>query len=113
MTTEPRYTMLLFFKRNPDLSPSEFRAYYEANHAPMVAEIAKTAKGLLCYTRRYINHEASDPALNNPFTVFGSPAPEIPYDMVNEVTFETKAHAAERHIGDPYQKASPGKILPV
>lgn len=36
---------LLFFKRNPNLSPVEFRAYYEKNHARMVREIAKTAKG--------------------------------------------------------------------
>ncbi|KAI5868235.1 EthD domain-containing protein [Durotheca rogersii] len=92
---EPQYTLLLFFKRNPKLSPAEFRTYYEANHASLVMELAKTAKGLLRYTRRYLNHEASDPALGNPFTVFGEPVPTVPYDMVNEVTFQTKADAAE------------------
>lgn len=95
MSTEPRYTMLLFFKRNPQLSPTEFKAYYEANHAPMVMEITKEAKGLVAYTRRYLNHEASDPALGNPFTTFGQPVPTVPFDVVNEVTFETKANAVE------------------
>lgn len=87
--------MLLFFKRNPDLSPAEFREYYEAQHASLVKEIAKTSKGLLTYKRRYLDHEASDPSLGNPFTVFYEPAPTVPYDMVNEVTFETKADAVE------------------
>ncbi|KAK7990518.1 hypothetical protein PG990_014798 [Apiospora arundinis] len=95
MSTEPKYTMLLFFKRNPNLSPAEFRAYYEANHAPMVMEIAKEAKGLLTYTRRYLNHDASDPSLKNPFTTFEDPAAAVPYDIVNEVTFETREDAAE------------------
>ena len=95
MSAEPRYTMLLFFQRNPSLSPAEFRTYYEANHVPMVMEIAKEAKGLLTYTRRYLDHKASDPALASPFTVFGNPAPTVPYDIVNEVTFETRKDAAE------------------
>jgi hypothetical protein len=87
--------MLLFFKRNPKLSPTEFKEYYEANHVPMVMNIAKESKGLLVYTRRYLDHDASDPSLENPFTVFGSPAPTVPYDIVNEVTFETKESAEE------------------
>ncbi|KAH6638667.1 EthD domain-containing protein [Truncatella angustata] len=95
MPSEPQYTMLLFFKRNPNLTPAEFREYYEANHAPMVLEIAKTAKGLVCYTRRYIQHDASDPSHGHPFTVFGQPAPTVPYDIVNEVTFQTREDAAD------------------
>ncbi|ETS75983.1 hypothetical protein PFICI_12927 [Pestalotiopsis fici W106-1] len=96
MSSEPKYTMLLFFKRNPSLSPSEFKAYYEANHVPLVLEVAKEAKGLITYTRRYLDHAASDPSLGNPFTVFGdSPPATVPYDMVNEVTFATRADAVE------------------
>ncbi|KAF3012245.1 hypothetical protein E8E14_011055 [Neopestalotiopsis sp. 37M] len=97
MSSETQYTMLLFFKRNPNLSPAEFKTYYEANHAPMVRDIAKDAKGLVTYKRRYLDHAASDPSLGNPFTVFGEPAAAgtVPYDMVNEVTFATKADAAE------------------
>ena len=77
------------------MSPSEFRSYYEANHVPMVMSLAQNATGLLRYTRRYLDHSASDPANNNPFTVFGTPAPTIDFDIVNEVTFESKASAEE------------------
>src|SRR4051812_31612409 len=97
MSTKSQYTLLLFFKRNPDLSPSEFKKYYEANHVPMVVELAKEAKGMLTYTRRYLDHEASDPSLaaENPFTVYGTPAPTVPFDIVNEVTFDSKESAAK------------------
>ncbi|KAF2844910.1 hypothetical protein T440DRAFT_473021 [Plenodomus tracheiphilus IPT5] len=95
MNAPPKYKLLLFFKRNSSISPSEFKAYYEANHAPLIMEIAKTYKGLLRYTRRYLDHEASDPASKNPFTTFGTPAPTIEFDMVNEVTFSSRAAARE------------------
>lgn len=61
----------------------------------MVIEMAKTAKGLVAYTRRYLNHEASDPALGNPFTMFREPVPRVSFDVVIELTFETKEDAAE------------------
>jgi hypothetical protein len=95
MDLSPKYKLLLFFKRNPSLSPTEFKAYYEANHVPMVMDLAKDSKGLLRYTRRYLDHDGSDPSLNNPFTVFGNPAPTIDFDIVNEVTFDNKASAQE------------------
>ncbi|KAH7092167.1 hypothetical protein FB567DRAFT_588473 [Paraphoma chrysanthemicola] len=95
MDQSPKYKLLLFFKRNPSLSPTEFKAYYEANHVPMVMDLAKDSKGLLRYTRRYLDHDGSDPSLDNPFTVFGNPAPTIDFDIVNEVTFDNKANARE------------------
>jgi hypothetical protein len=58
-------------------------------------ELAKESKGLLCYTRRYLDHEASDPAPENPFTVFGDPAPTIHFDIVSEVTFQSKVQVQE------------------
>ena len=61
----------------------------------MVMEIAKTAKGLLSYTRHFLDHEASDPALGNPFMKYGEPVPTVPFDVVNKVIFETKAAAVE------------------
>jgi hypothetical protein len=88
-----KYTLLLFFKRNPSLPAADFKEYYERTHVPMVMEHARTSKGLLRYTRRYLDHEASDPALNNPFTVFGTPAPTLDFDIVNEVTFDSKENA--------------------
>jgi hypothetical protein len=95
MSAEPQYKLLFFFKRNPNLSPADFKAYYEANHVPMVIELAKTAKGLVRYTRRYLDHEASDPAAGNPFPVFGTPVPTVDFDIINEVTFSSKAAAGE------------------
>jgi len=95
ITNTGQYKLLLFFKRNPAIDRAEFKAYYEANHAPLIMEVAKQAKGLLRYTRRYLDHEASDPALKNPFTTFGPLVPTIDFDMVNEVTFSSKADAQE------------------
>lgn len=95
MSNPPQYKLLLFFKRNPNFSPAEFRTYYEANHVPMVMELAQNSPGLLRYTRRYLDHTASDPALGNPFTVFGTPVPTVDFDIVNEVTFRSKAEARE------------------
>jgi hypothetical protein len=95
MGSQPQYKLLLFFKRNPSLSTTEFKTYYEANHVPMVMDLAKDSKGLLRYTRRYLDHEGSQPALGNPFTVFGDPAPVIDFDIVNEVTFDSKENAQE------------------
>lgn len=95
---EPQYKLLLFFKRNPALSPSAFRADYEAHHVPMVMQLAAqdtTTGGLLRYTRRYLDHGASDPARGNPFTVFGAPAPVLDFDVVNEVTFRSRREAEE------------------
>ncbi|KAI9719363.1 MAG: hypothetical protein M1828_006264 [Chrysothrix sp. TS-e1954] len=95
MTTPSQFKLLLFFKRNPSLSPSEFRSYYEANHVPMVMSLSASSRGLLKYTRRYLDHAGSDPSLNLPFTVFGEPVPTVNFDIVNEVTFESKEAAAE------------------
>jgi hypothetical protein len=58
-------------------------------------ELGKEAKGLLRYTRRYLDHEASDPAPGNPCTVFGDPAPTINFDIVSEVTFQSKVQVQE------------------
>jgi hypothetical protein len=95
MIAQPKYTMLLFFKRNPSISLADFKEYYEGNHVPMVMQQAKLTPGLLRYTRRYLDHEESAPSLDNPFTVFGTPAPTLDFDIVNEVTFDTKAHAQQ------------------
>jgi hypothetical protein len=61
----------------------------------MVMNIAKDFKGLLRYTRRYLNHDTSYSALNNPLTVFGTPVPTIDFDVVAEVTFDSKSSAQE------------------
>jgi hypothetical protein len=95
MDSAPQYKLLLFFKRNPSLSGTEFKVHYETNHVPMVMNIAKDFKGLLHYTRRYLNHDASDPALKNPLTVFGIPVPTIDFDVVAEVTFDSMSSAQE------------------
>ncbi|KAH6866265.1 hypothetical protein B0T10DRAFT_573684 [Thelonectria olida] len=95
MANEPTYSMLLYFKKNPKITHEEFKDYYENVHAPRIMEITQSAKGLIAYTRQYINHDHSDAATSNPFVAFGSPVPEIPFDIVNAVTFQTKADAVE------------------
>lgn len=96
MSTESQYSICLFFKRNPSFSPAEFRAYYENKHVPLVGEIVKGLKPTISNTRHYLDHEASDAALNNPFIgAFGDHELTVAYDVVTRVTFETKADALE------------------
>ncbi|KAL9087903.1 MAG: hypothetical protein Q9165_006465 [Trypethelium subeluteriae] len=92
MSKKPEYKLFLFFTRNPDLSPAEFRAYYEAKHVPLVMEVAKTASGLQRYKRHYIDH-ASSLDSGNPFTVFGAEVPPFDFDVVSEVVFQSKEQA--------------------
>lgn len=95
MANEHTYSMLLYFKKNPEITHEEFKSYYENIHAPRIVDITKSVNGFIAYTRHYINHEDSDAASGNPFVVFGNPVPEIPFDVVNAVTFQTKADAIE------------------
>lgn len=93
--TEPRYSMLLYFKKNPAITTEEFIDYYEKIHAPRLVGVTKQAPGFIAYTRHYVNHEESRLESGNPFLKFGATVPEIPFDVVNTITFETRADALE------------------
>ncbi|KAI9703035.1 MAG: hypothetical protein M1820_006026 [Bogoriella megaspora] len=93
MSTTAGYRLLMFFTRNPELSPSEFRSYYEANHAPLIMELANSAPGLLRYTRRYIDHESSLESTGNPFVMFDAGVPPFDFDVVSDVVFEGRQQA--------------------
>jgi hypothetical protein len=73
------YKILLPMKRRPGMSVEEFRAYYEAHHAPLAAE---HSGGLSRYVRRYL-----DPH-DHPET---GPAAELPYDVITELWFNDEA----------------------
>lgn len=67
------YKLILLVKRKPGLTHEEFRAHYEANHAPL-------ARRSLPHLHRYVrNFLAAFP---------GQPEPE--FDCITEFWFETR-----------------------
>jgi hypothetical protein len=68
------HKLLIFLKRRPGMSREEFRAYYEANHAPLCL---KYMDGVECYVRRYL-----EPAPG---------MPEMEADVITEVWMRDRA----------------------
>jgi uncharacterized protein (TIGR02118 family) len=81
--------MVRLFKRKPGVTPEQFRELYEKEHVPLVLRLLPYFKG---YTRKYIQHE--------PGYQIGS---EVTYDVLTEVTFESKADYdhAQKALADP------------
>ncbi|WP_317930096.1 EthD domain-containing protein [Halioxenophilus sp. WMMB6] len=75
----PTYKILLFMKRKPGLTPTEFRDYYEQQHVPLCS---KYIKGLNRYLRRYLE------PLPNPET---GQCLEPEYDVITELWFNDEA----------------------
>lgn len=97
MSEAPKYKSLLFIVRNPDLTPAEFKDYYENHHPQLIWSLMATLKAhgiderstpILC-KRRYIDHDSADPKLGNPGTT-GADLPPIECDVITEVVFQRK-----------------------
>jgi EthD domain len=71
--------ILIFMKRRPGMSLSEFRDYYENEHVPLCM---KYNRGLKRYMRRYIDH---------PFDSNTGVVNEMDFDVVTELWFADAA----------------------
>lgn len=72
------YKILLFMKRRPDLTPEQFRDYYETRHAPLAE---RYSQGLSRYVRRYLEPQV------HPETGAFTDGP----DVITELWFEDEA----------------------
>lgn len=73
---EKIYKILLFMKRQPDMSREEFRDYYENHHVPLAL---KYASGLKQYVRRYLEPK---PRLET------GDGEDLEYDVITELWFD-------------------------
>lgn len=76
------YKVMAFLARKPGISREEFRAYYEANHAPLVGRLAPR---MAAYRRNYLDFDEP----------FKRDEDQIGFDVVTEMEFEDRA-ACER-----------------
>jgi hypothetical protein len=74
MVDVPVYKVLLFLKRRPGMSVSEFRDHYETTHVTLVE---KYSRGLQRYVRRYLEPVGE----------------ELPFDVITELWLTDRATA--------------------
>ena len=73
------YKLLLFLKRRPGMSMSEFQEYYENRHVPLCS---KYLNGVIRYQRRYLTpHRNPETGAND----------ELPFDVITELWFEDES----------------------
>jgi hypothetical protein len=81
--------MVRLFKRKPGITPEQFREIYETEHVPLVMRLLPYFKG---YTRKYIQRDPGYPL-----------GGEVNYDVITEVTFESKDDykRTQKALADP------------
>jgi len=87
--------LMLLFTRKPEVSPEEFREYYETKHAPLSLKLLPFFK---TYKRNYVRRDLSyDPGTE------GSTNSGPDFDVATEITFETRADYDRmmQAFGDP------------
>ena len=73
------YKLLLFLKRRPGMSMSEFQEHYENRHVPLCS---KYLNGVIRYQRRYLTpHRNPETGAND----------ELPFDVITELWFEDES----------------------
>lgn len=80
---------LVMISRRPDMSFEAFRAYYEANHVPLIRRVLPMMDA---YKRNYVNAAR---------VTFGGFQPD--YDCLTEISFRTEADFAafQAALADP------------
>lgn len=68
------HKLVILLKRRADLTPEQFRAYYEERHAPLCM---RYMVGVSHYVRRYIGP--------------GPGMPDLPFDVITEVWIKDRA----------------------
>lgn len=76
--TQVMFRLLAFLKRKPGMSREAFRAYYENNHAKLVAELAPRPRA---YVRHYLQPDGEST----------DAADELNFDVVTELEFGDRA----------------------
>ncbi|KAI0206652.1 EthD domain-containing protein [Astrocystis sublimbata] len=99
--TKMPYTILILAYRKPGTTPSQFKAYYEGRHVPLVRSLTG-ATFPLSHTRRYLQRsdgvQAESDSTRSPATVLVGTQADFDYDAVTELTFEDEA-AFRRFMG--------------
>jgi uncharacterized protein (TIGR02118 family) len=95
VTQEQPMKMVVMFRRRQDLTPQQFRDYYENKHAPLALTLFPYLKG---YRRNYIRHDL----VHRRSQPEGAPAP-LDFDAITEIVFESKADYERmvREMTDP------------
>ena len=87
------YSIILFARRNPSLSPSEFKAHYEGHHVPLLQRVGGS-KFPISHTRHYVDRSSSPEAGTSPpfypATVLWGKQEDFDYDCVAQLTFENE-----------------------
>jgi hypothetical protein len=87
--------LVAMFKRRADLTPEQFREYYETRHAVLSAKLYPFLKD---YRRNYLRHDLGAVGAT------GMPTPPgADFDVITEITFKTDAdyHRLVEVLSDP------------
>ena len=83
--------MVVMFRRRQDLSPAQFREYYETRHAPLALKLFPYLKE---YRRNYIRHDL----VHRRSQPEGQPT-ALDFDAITEIWFDSKSDY-ERMVRD-------------
>ncbi|KAH9909106.1 EthD domain-containing protein [Xylariomycetidae sp. FL2044] len=79
-----------FSSRRPDLSPGQYKEYYEKTHAPLILSLLGDAAPL-SYIRNYISR-SNDATQNYPAQLLMGQGQELDFDCVCESVFRDQVH---------------------
>lgn len=102
VTQEQPMKMVVMFRRRQDLTPEQFRDYYENRHAPLALTLFPYLKGYKRnYIRRDLIHRRAQPE--------GVAAP-LDFDAITEIVFDSKADY-ERMVKDMTDPAIRDRVI--
>ncbi|KAF2829764.1 hypothetical protein CC86DRAFT_174605 [Ophiobolus disseminans] len=84
------YTIISFETRKPDLTPAQFKEYYDHTHVPIIKK-AVGSSFPTSHARYYLKHQ---PDGLSPL-VFIGPAEKVDYDAIVIMTFESEQQLAD------------------
>jgi hypothetical protein len=102
VTQEQPMKMVVMFRRRQDLTPQQFRDYYENRHAPLALTLFPYLKG---YKRNYIRHDL----VHRRAQPEGAPAP-LDFDAITEIVFDSKVDY-ERMVRDMTNPAIRDRVI--
>jgi hypothetical protein len=79
----PGMKMIVLFRRKQDLTPAQFREYYETRHAPMAMKLFPYLRD---YRRNYIRHD-----LVHKRAAPEGTAGQLDFDVITEIVFSSES----------------------